>query len=232
MPLFTLTFFAVGGIIAALSTLGGWKIYGFIDTIRKYRQTTMAAYVVCSPTWLQFASKAAIQRPLKFFRINDEVMGGKSQSDIAFNSPAFLAPNGLRFSGVINTNGGGFCSCRTLGDEEPLGLTSNSTLLVDATGDGQRHKVTLMTADSWEMSVPTWAHDFVATKDRATYRLRLSDFVASKQGRMAKGTKLDAEKVTGIGFSLSLYAMDGEKNDKFGAGPFLLEVHGVREVAE
>ena len=55
-----------------------------------------------------------------------------------------------------DSTGGGFCACRTLGDDAPLGLpAAMSALLVDATGDGQRHKLTLHTADSWAMSVPT-----------------------------------------------------------------------------
>ena len=69
-------------------------------------------------------------------------------------------------------------------------------------------------------------------KKRTTHRLRLSDFIPSSQGRVVKGVTLDAAKVTGIGFSLSLYTADGKPNPKFGDGPFRLEVHGVREVEE
>ena len=219
----------VGTITAALVGFGGFKVYGFVQGIKEYRRSAMAATVDVPPAWLQLVS-AQPARPLQFFRINDEVMGGKSTSVLEFKSSTFFSPQGLLFSGVINTNGGGFCSCRTLGDDAPLGLSSNSTLLVDATGDDQLHKVTLMTADSWEMSQPTWAHDFVASKRRSTHKLRLADFVPSKQGRMVKGVTLDAAKVTGIGFTLSLYTMAGEKNQQFGDGPFSLEVHGVKEV--
>ena len=45
-----------------------------------------------------------------------------------------------------------------------------------------------------------------------------------------KGVALDASKMTGIGFSLSLYTADGKPNPQFGDGPFRLEVHGVKEV--
>lgn len=220
---------AVGGLFFAF---GGYRVFGFVKGIKEYRNTTMAVTVdVASPSWLQLASKRAV-KPLQFFRINDEVMGGSSTSKLEYYSPTLFSPKGLTFAGTINTKGGGFCSCRTLGDDEPLGLTSNSTLLIDATGDGQRHKVMLMTDDSWAMSVPTWTHDFVATKKRTTHELRLSDFVASVRGSLVKGATLDASMVTGIGFSLSLYTMDGKPNDMFGDGPFALEVHGVREVLQ
>ena len=166
---------------------------------------------------------------LKFFRINDEVMGGRSISSMDY-SPA----DGLLFSGEINTNGGGFASCRTLGDDVPLGLSNGtqSALIVDATGDGQLHKVMLYTADSWQMSTPSWAHDFLAAKKRSTYRLPLSAFVPSKQGRVARGVQLNGAEITGIGFSLSLYSADGKPNPSFGAGPFRPHVHGVREVRD
>ena len=85
-----------------------------------------------------------------------------------------------------DSTGGGFCSCRTLGDDAPLGLpAAMSALLVDATGDGQRHKLTLHTADSWAMSVPTWAADFIPGK-RTTHRLPLASFVPSIRGRVLK----------------------------------------------
>ena len=88
-----------------------------------------------------------------------------------------------------DATGGGFCSCRTLGDDAPLGLpAAMSALLVDATGDGQRHKLTLHTADSWAMSVPTWAADFIPGK-RTTHRLPLASFVPSIRGRVLKVTQ-------------------------------------------
>ena len=136
----------------------------------------------------------------------------------------------LEFTGRINTNGGGFASCRTLGDEAPLGLSARTTtLLVDATGDAQLWKVVLHTADSWSMRTPSWSHDFVAHPTRTTHRLALRDFLPGRQGTLVKGLPpLDPAAVTGLGFSLSLYTADGKPNPQFGDGPFGLEVHGVR----
>ena len=151
-------------------------------------------------------------------------MGGKSTSSLAVASDGKT----LVFSGEINTNGGGFASFRTLGDEEPLGLPSSAhALIVDATGDGQRYKLVCHTADSWSMGVPSWSLDFVPTK-RALHTLPLSGFVPSRQGRVVRSLPpLDPAQVTGVGFALSLYTADGKPNEEFGSGPFRLEVHGI-----
>jgi hypothetical protein len=47
------------------------------------------------------------QFPLRWYCLNDLVMGGKSSSMLEK-----LADGSLRFSGNINTDGGGFASCR------------------------------------------------------------------------------------------------------------------------
>ena len=54
-----------------------------------------------------------------------------------------------------------------------------AALLVDATGDGKRHKLTLHTADSWAMSVPTWAADFVPAPGKRTRPCRTLVHLAS-----------------------------------------------------
>jgi hypothetical protein len=72
-------------------------------------------------------------RPLQLFRINDGVMGGRSSSQLAVG-----AGGDVIFTGTIDTNGGGFASFRTLGDDCPLGLPPHcAALIVDASGDGQ-----------------------------------------------------------------------------------------------
>lgn len=222
----------VGAVGVSLLAFGCFHLHAFLQGIRAYRERTKSeTCVVPALHFLQLldTSRFGQEDELKFFRINDEVMGGRSISSMDY-SPA----DGLLFSGEINTNGGGFASCRTLGDDVPLGLSNGtqSALIVDATGDGQLHKVMLYTADSWQMSTPSWAHDFLAAKKRSTYRLPLSAFVPSKQGRVARGVQLNGAEITGIGFSLSLYSADGKPNPSFGAGPFRLHVHGVREVRD
>ena len=220
----------LSAIAIAIAAYGGYRIYGFIHAMQAYKENTKAAWVAAPPRFLQLRQGEAPD--LRFFRINDEVMGGRSTSiiEIVEDSGWFAKSKALLFSGTINTNGGGFCSCRTLGDDVTLGLQNGSALLVDAVGDGQLHKLVLHTSDSWTMSVPSWSRDFIADKKRTTHKLPLSEFIPSSQGRVVKGVALDASKVTGIGFSLSLYTADGKPNPQFGDGPFRLEVHGVKEV--
>jgi hypothetical protein len=188
--------------------------------LKTYKDRTKAEWTAAPPDFLRLLQ--APSPDLKFFRINDEVMGGKSSSSIAVSDSC------LTFSGTINTTGGGFASCRTLGDSEPLGLTG-SGLLVDAEGDGMLYKVTLHTADSWSFRAPSWSQDFVAGK-RSSHKLFFRDFSAGWRGQKVEG-QLDASTITGIGFSLSLYTSDGKPNPKFGPGPFKIEVHSVEEFA-
>ena len=219
----------VAGVAGLVSIIGGFKLWSFLQSVRLYREDTKSDWIAAPPSFLTRLGVANTpSEQLRFFRINDEVMGGKSTSTLSLGGGG----SSLVFSGTINTNGGGFASCRTLGDDAPLGLTKTSgALLIDAGGDGQLHKVTLHTADSWSMGTPSWSHDFVAKKERSTYRLALSDFIAGKQGRPVKNAVLDAAQVTGIGFGLSLYTANGNKNTNFGDGPFRLEVYSVKEVA-
>ena len=55
-------------------------------------------------------------RPLHWYRVDDVVMGGHSESALAVTGAG-----GLRFYGNISTRDGGFSSCSTL--PQPLGLT-------------------------------------------------------------------------------------------------------------
>merc|ERR1719464_1847367 len=94
--------------------------------------------------------------------------------------------------GVINSNGGGFSNCRTLGDEEPLGFPAGvHSIEVTAVGDGRQYMLTLHTADSWAMSVPSWAQAFSTAPSgrERTHRLKLKDFVPRKQGQLVKGVE-------------------------------------------
>lgn len=215
-----------GAAGAAVLGYGIYRMASFARGVVTYRQRAMADTVDVTGSFLTDArSGAPLGRPLSFFRINDEVMGGKSTSSLA---PGHLG--WLVFSGHISTDGGGFASCRSLGDDAPLGLPARtSALLVDATGDGQIFKSTLHTADSWQMRTPSWSCDMQTVKgERRTHRLPLSAFRPSRQGSVIRDAPpLDPASATGIGFSLSLYNSAGQPNSSFGPGPFELVVHGV-----
>ena len=215
--------------LALLAVLVAARTGVFIHSIRAYREKTKADRCLAPRTFLSLPAGSAPVRRLEFFKINDEVMGGRSTSSVTAKG------GDVTFSGVINTNGGGFASFRTLGarsagsdDEAPLGLPAEcATVEVAATGDGRRYKVTLHVADSWAMSLPVWGADFVTRGGRQTFRLPLRSFVPTRQGRVVKAPPLSAAAVTGVGFSLSLYTADGKPNKEFGDGPFELTVHGV-----
>ena len=220
----------VGGAIGvSLLAFGGFRLHGFLHAMKLYREKTKSETAAVPSSFLKLLDeRKQHHHHYNFFRINDEVMGGKSTSTLEATSFGSLL-----FTGLINTNGGGFASCRTLGDEKPLGMSADSSALeIEASGDGQLHKVVLHLGDSWAMSTPIFAHDFAPTAGFATYRLPLSDFIPSRQGRAVNREKhkLDASSVTGLGFSLSLYTADGRPNPQFGDGPFRLEVRSVREV--
>ena len=220
---------------AALGITGGYRAFVFVRGIMTYKARAKSERVRAPPAFMACACEGSRSfRTKELFRLNDGVMGGKSSSTLEVSGDEVI------FTGIINTNGGGFASFRTHGDEDPLGLpASTSDLLVDATGDGQRYKMTLYEADSWEMMRPVWCCDFVATETRATHRLPIHAFRASRQGRPVNpifsngtpGLVLAPAKVTGMGFSLSLYTSAGEPNPNFGPGPFKLVIHGVTSSA-
>ena len=214
-------------VLAALGVIlsyGGYKGYGFVSASMDFKAKAKADTVQAPAAFLSLPH-GKLPRPLSLFKLNDGVMGGRSSSQLSCSSD-------VEFTGTINTNGGGFASFRTLGDESPLGMPRNSAaLLVDASGDGQNYKATLHTADSWSMSVPSWSQNFRAGA-RQVHRLPLKAFLPSTRGRVMATDALDPAEVTGIGFALSLYTAEGKPNPHFGDGPFRLTVHGVKVEAE
>ena len=127
--------------LALLAVLVAARTGVFIHSIRAYREKTKADRCLAPRTFLSLPAGSAPVRRLEFFKINDEVMGGRSTSSVTAKG------GDVTFSGVINTNGGGFASFRTLGarsagsdDEAPLGLPAEcATVEVAATGDGRAY---------------------------------------------------------------------------------------------
>ena len=93
-----------GALCAALLGFGCFKAVRLVSQIKAYKEGTKAVNVATPPDFLALQGGflgrgAAIGRPLTFFRINDEVMGGKSTSSLAVRG------GGLEFAGEINTDG-------------------------------------------------------------------------------------------------------------------------------
>jgi hypothetical protein len=215
----------ISTIAAGAIAYGAFKVHTFMKSVSDFKEQAKSDHIQAPSGFLKVGGSDTSK---SFFRINDAVMGGKSSSQLS------LAEEGFKFEGIINTNGGGFASFRSLGDEEKLGVPADAQyVVIDATGDGLLYKSSLHTADSWSMFTPTFSHDFkTRTGQREFHRLPLSNFVGSRQGQPVKNTILDPTTLTGVGFGLSLYTMDGKPHSKdsgdFGDGPFRLEVHTMR----
>eukprot|EP00729_Bicosta_minor_P008088 gene8088-23497_t len=171
-----------------------------------------------------------IKGPLRWFCINDVIMGGRSESRIA-------TENGkLVFVGNISTVGGGFASIRTTETTlvaMPQGAAGAIKVVVE--GDGQMWKVTLGVSHGLMSGEPTWTHDFLTQKGvTTTHTLPLSAFTPQRRGRKVgsptcnvAGAKLVLSDVCYVGLILSLVDQEGKPNAHFGDGPFKLILHSL-----
>lgn len=160
-----------------------------------------------------------------FSVVNDSVMGGKSVGKVESSQSG----TSLKFSGTINTNGGGFASCRA-----PCVIPSDAKgVRLKVRGDGRLYKCTLRTGRAG----PTFQHDFATAAGSTVevcgaeqvHDLPFEDFMPSIRGRSVDA-HLVLTDVTEIGFMLSLKTMRGLPNPEFGTGVFNFAVI-VDEVA-
>eukprot|EP00746_Dinoflagellata_sp_MGD_P168134 gnl/MRDRNA2_/MRDRNA2_99329_c0_seq1.p1 gnl/MRDRNA2_/MRDRNA2_99329_c0~~gnl/MRDRNA2_/MRDRNA2_99329_c0_seq1.p1 ORF type:complete len:227 (-),score=31.17 gnl/MRDRNA2_/MRDRNA2_99329_c0_seq1:115-795(-) len=214
------------GLAVAIGLIGiaGMRIKGFLDRIRKYRDSCKANAQPAPPALAIQGSEAKRSQELSWFVIDDQVMGGRSSSGLT------MVNGRIEFAGTINTKGGGFCSCRTLGDETPLGFPADAKAIeVTATADAGMYKLNLMTADSWSMRTPSWCHDFRGEAGvKQSWVLPLTSFIPTIRGSPVKGAVLDPTAITGVGIALSLYDMHGKPNSHFGDGPFKISIEGLK----
>eukprot|EP00747_Dinoflagellata_sp_TGD_P170707 gnl/TRDRNA2_/TRDRNA2_202959_c0_seq1.p1 gnl/TRDRNA2_/TRDRNA2_202959_c0~~gnl/TRDRNA2_/TRDRNA2_202959_c0_seq1.p1 ORF type:complete len:241 (+),score=30.45 gnl/TRDRNA2_/TRDRNA2_202959_c0_seq1:44-724(+) len=224
MPISLLCASGLAGL--GFAGLAGWRAKSFLDRIRAYREKAKGG---AKPAPLALAiqgCQAKRAAELSWFVIDDQVMGGRSSSELTMTDGC------IELAGTINTNGGGFCSCRSLGDESPLGFPAN-TKAIEVTGiaDSSMYKLNLMTGDSWSMGLPSWSHDFRgAAGVKQTWVLPLESFVPTIRGKTVQAPPLDPAAVTGVGVALSLYDMQGKPNAHFGDGPFKISIHGLKVV--
>jgi len=157
-----------------------------------------------------FASEGS---PLRWFSVNDGVMGGRS-------SGSFRVEDGvLKFSGVLNTNGGGFASIRTRGAD--LGLKGFDGIRLRVKGDGRTYSARLQ--DSEGMRSASYRAEFKTTKsgDWQDVWLPFRSFRASWRGRELNRAPIDPAKIQMIGITMA------DKQD----GPFALEVDSIAAYA-
>lgn len=180
---------------------------------------------------------------LQWSRLDDGVMGGKSQTIHHADNHG-----SLHFTGNINTDGGGFASIRS---KIPEGLitTSSTAIKIRFRGDGKTYKFLLSNENrnsgnpttsnpSWQIDLPTQA----SSDDEDDWQevvLPFCDFKPTFGGRrqsrpseeeVAK-LQFDPTSMREIGFMLSLYRAGGVPNPTktFGEGvfPFSLRVQGI-----
>ena len=162
-------------------------------------------------TGAMFASGTAALSGHRFVVVNDNIMGGRSTSQVE------SVGNSLRFTGLINTNGGGFASCRTEARVPP----GSKHVKLRVRGDGKLYKFTLRDG----LGGPTFQHDFLTAPasngESEEHILPLSDFLPSFMGRMPpQPVSMDLSQMAQAGFMLSLKTSRGEPNPAFGEGEF------------
>ena len=130
-----------------------------------------------------------------WYVLNDNVMGGRSAGTFE------LRDDMLHFSGVTNTNGGGFSSIRTA--DMQLDLSSYAGIRLRVKGDGRRYTWRLATTARWRgRQVNYWADFDTTDGEWITVDVPFADFIPKFRGARLDGPPLDASQVTGMGLMI------------------------------
>lgn len=146
-----------------------------------------------------------------FSVVNDDVMGGRSSSEVAIEGGAVV------FAGTVRLDdGGGFASMRAELEETDLRRFEGIELVVR--GDGRRYKLHLRDAVGRE-DVRYQASFETRSGERRTVRLPFVRFEPRRRGRPVPGAPpLDLGRIRQLGVLVS----DRQ------AGDFRIELHSVR----
>lgn len=133
---------------------------------------------------------------LKWQRINDTVMGGRSSSAIGI-----AQDKGITFSGQLSlANNGGFASIRA-----PYSIPSSDPVALRLTvlGDGKEYQLRLRV--NGYLDGPAFVYSFQTTANQPqTMMIRESDFVLQFRGRVLSSPyQLSFADVRSIGFLIS-----------------------------
>ena len=155
--------------------------------------------------------------PLSWYRLDDGVMGGRSETHMDDIVPVGGGDSGdqvLVFSGRINTNGGGFTSIRSALPESGL-PKGTEAIRIRYRGDGKTYKLLLSAGQqsvfsrgpSWQMDLPTESRNSSESMQEAV--LPLCNFLPSFGPRSAteeqkKTLSLVPQEQRQIGLMLSL----------------------------
>jgi hypothetical protein len=173
---------------------------------------------------------ARLAESLGFFQsANDQIMGGISQSSLV----PWSASDCACFTGIVRTDGGGFCGTRTRLFSTPLDLTGNSGLYLRVRGDGtRRFKMNVRTSEATGELVYQCAFlppPAERGAEATTIRLPFSAFRLVRRSEPVLGAPpLDPKSIFQMGFVLSRFAFgEASFNDAFAAGPFRLEIEEI-----
>jgi monofunctional biosynthetic peptidoglycan transglycosylase len=124
--------------------------------------------------------------------VNDTVMGGRSSSECG------IAEGALRFSGTLNTSGGGFASVRS----EPLDVrgSEQEVIRLRVRGDGRQYQLRLYSASDGT----TYRAIFDTRPDTwQIVELPLSGFQATWRGRALNRPPIRPSDIGGLGILLA-----------------------------
>ena len=129
-------------ICCRICALVGVAIFGYLLYTGVHFGLTFSrgmAYMREEESHLVNTSLTLNGKALQWYKVNDVVMGGHSTSTLEATEEG-----GLRFSGVISTQDGGFASCSTL--EQPLALPPTTTgFEMTVTGNWEMYKFSVKT---------------------------------------------------------------------------------------
>ena len=194
-----------------------------------------------------------LQQQLSWYRLDDGVMGGQSETNHrSSSSPASSNNNNtlLHFEGTINTNGGGFCSIRA--KLPPSGLPPSTTgIRLRLVGDGKTYKFLLSDgtrntfgpskrSPSWQADIPTTRTTTANSGNIEQEVIIPFDTLVPSWGPFTPSqeeqdkVRFDAQSMKEIGLMLSLRLSDGSPNpaSTFGQGifPFALQIRSIEPV--
>lgn len=155
--------------------------------------------------------------PLSFTRLDDGVMGGRSNTNVKMPSDSDVP---CLFTGTINTNGGGFCSIRAnLENKLP---EESKGIKIKYKGDGNTYKVLLSKGEGAGGPMaknPSWQIDLPTTKDKVEEKVvDYTSFLPSFGGRgrlsqeQMKSYEFKPSEMGQLGIMLSLKLANGDSN--------------------
>ncbi|EDX83969.1 Complex I intermediate-associated protein 30 [Synechococcus sp. PCC 7335] len=159
--------------------------------------------------------------------LDDVVMGGVSQGQIALVNSG-QPDQHVVFAGVVSTeNSGGFSSVRTQNFEPAFDFSGWLGLQLAVKGDGQRYKFILRNSAGWDSPAYIYGFDTVADK-WIDVDVPFSELVPTFRARtVPSASPYDPAKTVSFQLMLSKFEYDRQLNSSFTAGPFKLAVKQI-----